>query len=95
MPLHFDDFGSGKNVDVQCINLYKPELIKIDRKYISGIDESEKKQNMVLDMIRTFHNRGIKALAEGVETEAEYNFLKTTEVDYMQGFYLGEPKIYQ
>ena len=90
-----DDFGSGKNVDVQCINLYKPELIKIDRKYISGIDSNEKNQSVVRDMIRTFHNRGIKALAEGVETEAEYNFLKTTEVDLMQGFYIGEPKIYE
>ena len=94
---HFaiDDFGSGKHLDIQSINLYRPELIKIDRKFISNIDTDKKKQATVRDMIRTFHARGIKALAEGIETEAEYNYLKTTDIDFLQGFYLGMPEIYE
>jgi EAL domain-containing protein (putative c-di-GMP-specific phosphodiesterase class I) len=40
------------------------------------------------------HSAGIKVLAEGVETEAEFLYLMHRDVDYMQGFYLGKPIIY-
>lgn len=93
---HFaiDDFGSGKHLDIQSINLYRPELIKIDRKFITNIHEDKKKQATVSDMIRTFHARGITALAEGIETKEEYDYLITTDIDLMQGYYLGKPQIY-
>ena len=89
------DLGSGKHLDIQSINLYRPDVIKIDRKFITNIHEDQKKQAMVKDMIKTFHSRGIKALAEGIETEEEFNYLKTVDVDLMQGYYLGKPKIYE
>ena len=38
---------------------------------------------------------GVTMLAEGVETEAEFNYLKNYPVKLMQGFYLGRPEIYE
>ncbi len=89
-----DDFGTGEHIDSVCLETYTPDLIKIDRKYISNIDTNKINQKIVTDMVKILHNRGINVLAEGVETEAEYNYLKNMDIDYMQGFYLGMPKIY-
>jgi len=90
-----DDFGSGENTDQVCLNLYKPDMVKIDRKYISHIEENTENQIIVRNMIQSLHKRGIKVLAEGVETKEEYTYLMHTDIDYMQGYYLGRPKIYQ
>jgi len=89
-----DDFGTGEHIDSECIEIYKPDLVKIDRKYISQIESNTEHQQLLKDMTKWLHNRGISTLAEGVETKAEYDYLKTLDIDYMQGFYLGMPKIY-
>ncbi len=90
-----DDYGTGENTDLVCLDMYKPDLVKIDRKYISQIDSNLEHQLVVANMIRTLKERGIKVLAEGVETEEEYNYLMHSDIDYMQGYYLGRPRIYQ
>ena len=89
-----DDFGTGENIDRMCIDKYKPSIVKIDRKFITHIDSNEENQAIVADMITQLHDLGIKVLAEGVETVEEYTYLMRTDIDYMQGFYLGKPKIY-
>ena len=86
-----DDYGTGIN-SVKALNAMMPEIVKIDRSFISGCCESVKKRNMVeiiTDSIRSHH---AKVLAEGVETKEEYDFLKSLKVDYMQGFFLGKPQ---
>ncbi len=89
-----DDYGTGENIDKACIDTYKPEIVKIDRKFISHIESNKENQIIIDTMIRILHKRGIKILAEGVETKEEYTYLMHTDVDFMQGFYLGKPKIY-
>ncbi len=89
-----DDFGTGANIDLNCIREYHPDIVKIDRKYIAHIDTNPRNQGMVDAMITYMHSAGIKVLAEGVETEAEFLYLMHRDVDYMQGFYLGKPIIY-
>lgn len=43
-------------------------------------------------LIEQFHNKGIKILAEGVETEEEYMYMMEAGADYFQGYYLARPK---
>lgn len=89
-----DDFGTGENIDACCIETYKPDLVKIDRKYISHIDINQENQIIVKGIITAMHKRGIEVLAEGVESKEEFLYLMHTGVDYMQGFYLGQPLTY-
>ena len=89
-----DDYGTGMNIDHACIELYRPNIVKIDRKFIHNIDTNRENQLIVADMIRVLHKEGITLLAEGVETKEEYDYLMTTDIDLMQGYYLGMPKIY-
>ncbi|MCR5639894.1 MAG: EAL domain-containing protein [Lachnospiraceae bacterium] len=90
-----DDFGTGENFNLRCIRQYKPNLVKIDRQFISHIDTDLRNQEIVDEMIHYMHASGIQVLAEGVETEAEYLYLMKKDIDYMQGFYLGKPTIYR
>jgi len=88
-----DDFGTGYNIDSECIERYQPDLVKIDRRFISHIDTDPVKQYAVKTMVLKGRHSGIEILAEGVERKEEYEYLLPL-VDYMQGFYLGKPKIY-
>ena len=90
-----DDFGTGKNIDTHCIEFYKPDIVKIDRKIISNIDTDVRNQKSLIDITEMSIKYGVTMLAEGVETEAEYNYLKNYPVKLMQGFYLGKPTIYE
>lgn len=94
-PLYaLDDFGADPESDRERIEYTWPDIIKIDRKFISGINLNQKKQHIVKTMIQNLHRANISVLAEGVETKEEYEYLLSTDIDLMQGFYLGMPKIY-
>ena len=43
-------------------------------------------------MIDTFHAKKMNVVAEGIETEAEFNTMKELGADFFQGYYLGMPK---
>lgn len=89
-----DDFGTGGNIDNECVDYYKPDIVKVDRSIISHIDTELSNQETLQQIIFDMRERNVLVLAEGVETEAEYRYLKKQDIDYMQGFYLGKPKLY-
>ncbi len=94
MQCAIDDLGSGINNDMTLLSLYDPKIIKLDRNLIAGIDEDVKKQDQLRNIIHMLDARNLELLAEGVETEGEYNYLKTLPIRFMQGYYLGRPKVY-
>lgn len=85
-----DDAGAGY-AGLQQILRLRPELLKIDRDLVTGIDTDEARVALV-EMIGTFANR-IDAwlLAEGVETAAEADRLATLGVPLAQGWFYGRP----
>lgn len=85
-----DDFGTGFN-DAEAVEFYKPHMIKIDRSLIMNIDKDEQKQNNVRRLTEDMHSKMIVVLAEGVETEKEFEFLLDAGVDFFQGYYFGRP----
>lgn len=85
-----DDYGTGIN-SVKALDAIAPEIVKIDRSFISGCCESIKRRNVVEIIADSIWSHNAKVLAEGVETKEEYDFLKSLKVDYMQGFFLGRP----
>lgn len=90
-----DDYGTGKNIDEECIEFYKPDIVKIDRKLIENIHTNITSQKAMLDICNYLHEKGIIILAEGVETQEEYDYLKNYPITLMQGYFLGKPKIYK
>ncbi|MBP5281491.1 MAG: EAL domain-containing protein, partial [Lachnospiraceae bacterium] len=90
VQIAIDDFGTGHSNIVNLLR-YTPQIIKIDRYLISGIDEDVNKQMFVKNTIEFAAMNGIKVLAEGVETSAELRTVIEFGVDLIQGFYTGRP----
>lgn len=89
--LAVDDFGSGSN-DMTAVEKYKPQIVKLDRSLISDIDADEQKRTQCKEYIDIFHEKGILALGEGIETKGELDVLLELGIDLLQGFYLGMPE---
>lgn len=85
-----DDFGSGYSNHLALLAL-EPDIIKIDRELIRGINEDLRKQHMLEDIISYARYRGTRVLGEGVETQGELETLCRMGVDYVQGFFTGAP----
>lgn len=90
IEIALDDFGTGNN-DEAATDYYNPHMIKIDRSLISDIDKDVNKQSYIKKLIDTMHKRMIVVLAEGIETEAEFNYMRSVGADFFQGYYLGKP----
>lgn len=85
-----DDIGAGYS-GLSLLRTLSPDLVKIDMELVSGIDQDEFKSSIVEHLIAIAHERDIQVVAEGIETEAEYQHLKAMDVDLMQGFYFARP----
>ncbi|QGY38824.1 EAL domain-containing protein [Pseudodesulfovibrio cashew] len=85
-----DDVGAGfSNLD--RIPLIKPDIIKLDRSLISGVDSQFHKLEVVRSFVQMSDRLGCLVLAEGVETSSEAMCLLGQEVDLFQGFFFARP----
>ncbi|MEG1687417.1 MAG: EAL domain-containing protein, partial [Angelakisella sp.] len=66
--------------------------VKIDMSIVRDIDSDPSKQDILRNLISYSHERGIRVIAEGVETPAELQTLVGLSVDLLQGYYIGHPK---
>ncbi len=85
-----DDFGAGF-AGLNLLAEFQPNCIKIDRDLITNIFESKARQAIVRGIIVTCAELGIDVLAEGVELQAEYEWLRDHGIDLFQGYYFARP----
>lgn len=85
-----DDFGTGIN-SLELIEQMSPNIVKLDREVISGIDHISEKQENVKNLVNLFHSKGITVVAEGVEEKEEFEYLQSLGVDLYQGYHLARP----
>lgn len=90
LPIAIDDYGSGHSNIVNLLR-YSPQLIKIDRFLISGIQNDTNKQLFFRSTVEFARLNDIKVLAEGVETAEELKCVIELGADLVQGFYTGRP----
>jgi len=85
-----DDFGAGY-AGLNLLAEFQPDIIKIDMDLVRDIDTSSAKQSIVKGIVLICTELGIKVLAEGIETAAERDFLKSLGIELMQGFLFCKP----
>ena len=90
IEIALDDFGTGYS-NLAYISKFPVNKIKIDMSFVRGIESNEKNQNIVKAIIDLSHGLKLTAIAEGVETAAESEFLATLGCDEMQGFWYHRP----
>ncbi|HVE08120.1 MAG TPA: EAL domain-containing protein [Paraburkholderia sp.] len=86
-----DDFGTGfSNFD--RVWRFRPDIVKLDRSLVARAGRRDGDNALINHLITMLHQSGTMVLAEGVETEDELMTLMQADVDFVQGFWFGQPK---
>jgi diguanylate cyclase (GGDEF)-like protein len=88
--LDLDDFGTG-HASITSIRRFSIERIKIDRSFVTRIDDDPEQQKMVGAILTMAERLGLDTLAEGVETPAERAMIARLGCGHVQGFAIARP----
>lgn len=87
VTISLDDFGRARSSLLRLTTL-PVDALKIDRGFVTAIDES-KSAEVLRNAIQLAHTLGLKVVAEGVETAAQWHRLHEWGADFAQGFLLS------
>lgn len=87
-----DDFGTGYS-NFYNMSSISYDLIKIDKSIVWQAFDSKNRKSMtvLLSIINMIHAIGCSIVAEGVETDAQADYLKECGIEFLQGYYFSKP----
>ncbi|NTE85661.1 GGDEF domain-containing protein [Agrobacterium rubi] len=88
--LAIDDFGVGHG-EMKLLCEFPVDYLKIDRYFIDGVDRNPRKRHLVKNIVNIAHTLGVRVIAEGIETEAEFLACREHGVDLVQGWFISRP----
>ncbi|MBQ7670161.1 MAG: EAL domain-containing protein [Clostridia bacterium] len=88
--LWLDDFGSGYS-SLNVLKDYQFDVIKIDMRFLSNFESSEKSRVLIDCIVQMANRINMLTLTEGVETEAQADFLDKIGCSRLQGYLFGKP----
>ncbi|MDN3557416.1 EAL domain-containing protein [Halomonas maura] len=91
LGLAIDDFGTGYS-SLTYLKRLPIEILKIDRSFIADVPGDVDDEILLGAIISMSHSLNFRVVAEGVETEAQRDFLEGLGCDEVQGFLLGRPE---
>lgn len=90
VKLCMDDFGTGYS-SLSYVHRFRFDYLKIETAFVHGIETAEGGTQLVRSMINLARNLGVTAVAEGVETQKQWDVLKSLGCPQAQGFYFSKP----
>ena len=90
VQLALDDFGTGHS-SLSYLRRFPIHSVKIDQEFVHAIDWSAADRAIVSAIIAMARGLNLRVVAEGVETQAEFAFLKSAGCEEVQGFLMGRP----
>ncbi len=85
-----DDFGDGYS-SLAFLIKYPAGIVKLDRSLINEMGSSEDNINFITSIVYACHKFGKKVCAEGVETQEEFEIIRDSGCDMIQGYYFYKP----
>jgi diguanylate cyclase (GGDEF)-like protein len=90
VSLSIDDFGTGYS-SLSYLRQLPVNRIKIDRSFIAEVDTTDTAAAIARAVVTLGQSLGLGVVAEGVETEAQLEYLREIECDEAQGFFYSRP----
>ncbi|MEB3161458.1 MAG: EAL domain-containing protein [Synechocystis sp.] len=88
ISLALDDFGTGYS-SLNYLRQFDFSILKIDRCFIQQLPDNADTANLVRAIIAMAHHLQLTVIAEGIETQAQWDFLQAEHCDYGQGYYFS------
>jgi diguanylate cyclase (GGDEF)-like protein/PAS domain S-box-containing protein len=88
--LSLDDFGTGYS-SLSYLKQFPLQVLKIDRSFINDMMMNQFNMSLVDAIVALAHNLGLSLVAEGVETREQLDWLRSKNVDVIQGFFFSPP----
>lgn len=85
-----DDFGSGFS-SLNTLKDIQVDYLKLDMKFLFSHSDDFKSKRILSSVVSMAKWLRLKVIAEGVETEEQFDFLKRIQCDYVQGYYFSRP----
>lgn len=90
LALALDDFGTGY-ASVTHLAQLPLQMVKLDRSYVSSACDDVRMANIVQHLIALAQSLNLRVIAEGVETQAQYDLLRQSGCDEVQGYFFSRP----
>jgi diguanylate cyclase (GGDEF)-like protein/PAS domain S-box-containing protein len=85
-----DDFGTGYS-SLSYLKRFPVDRLKVDRSFTAELPGDQDQCAIVSAIVALAHALDIQVVGEGVETEAQREFLRNCGCDYLQGYLIGRP----
>ncbi|MFG6667206.1 putative bifunctional diguanylate cyclase/phosphodiesterase [Halomonas sp. HNIBRBA4712] len=85
-----DDFGTGQS-SLAYIKTLPFSTLKIDRAFVMDLEDMEVDRHLALAITRLAHGVGCDVVAEGIETKAQADYLRSIGCEAAQGYYYARP----
>lgn len=88
--LAIDDFGTGYS-SLSYLKKFPIDTLKVDQAFVRNLEKDEDDQSIVRAIVDLAKHLNLKTVAEGVETQGQWQFLKDLDCDYIQGYLFSKP----
>ena len=90
VSITIDDFGTGYS-SLSYLARLPIQSIKIDQRFVHGLEHNQNDEAITQAIIALSHSLGLRCIAEGVETPAQFSFLRSHGCEEAQGFLISHP----
>ena len=90
VQVYLDDFGTGYS-SLSYLQKFPVDALKVDRSFVGRMDQDEDSARIVESILYLARSLGLRVVAEGVETAAHLDRLRTLDCDFVQGYLISRP----